>query len=95
MYSTVLIIPAELREQANALGESLGYGPDNYSVPLYSEGTLSHYGLHAWMDEGFKTAVETGSIEDQEVRDALVYSFQYDHMGHFDSVIEANNLTRQ
>ena len=93
MYSTVLIVPAHLREQANALGESLGYGPDNYSVPLYSEGALSHYGLHAWMDEDFKSAVETGNIEDQEIKNALIYSFRDSYEGHFDFIIAENGLT--
>ena len=92
MYSTVLIVPAHLREQANASWEALGYGPDNYSVPLFSGGVLSHYGLHGWMDEAFKVAVESGRIEDQEIKNALIYSFRNDYEGHFDSIIAEKGL---
>jgi hypothetical protein len=44
--SLALIIPAALRETANKVGEALGQGPDNYTVPLSSDGeNVTHYGL--------------------------------------------------
>lgn len=53
--SCVLIIPATLQEKANTLAIYMGWGPNNYSVPLSSTGTLpaSHYGLHTWATETF------------------------------------------
>lgn len=55
MFSCVLIIPAELRDKANTLAERMGWGPDNYSVPLSPSGVepATHYGLHAWAQPSF------------------------------------------
>jgi hypothetical protein len=39
MPSCILTIPANLRDKANALGEAMGWGPDNYSVALSPKGT--------------------------------------------------------
>lgn len=95
MYSTVLIIPADLKDQANQYGESLGYGPENYSIPLLdANGEITHYGLHAWRDESFKEAVEAGNIEDENIKEALIYSFRSDHIGHFDEVIAQYELSK-
>lgn len=38
MTSAVLIIPAALRAAANALGAAMGWGSDNYTVPLSASG---------------------------------------------------------
>jgi hypothetical protein len=47
MTSVVLIIPADSLAEANALGEQLGYGPNNYSVPLSADGSsITHWGCH-------------------------------------------------
>ena len=45
-WSTVLIIPAALLENANLLGAALGYGPESYTVPIPSDGEATHYGAH-------------------------------------------------
>jgi hypothetical protein len=71
MKSLVLIIPTDLRDKANELGEKLGYGPNNYSVPLSNSTELTeetttkpatHYGLHAWADQSFVDMLETGTM---------------------------------
>jgi hypothetical protein len=95
MYSTVLIIPADLRDEANAFGESLGYGPNNYTVPLQTDEEVTHYGLHAWMDEAFKEAVEAGNIENEDIKEALIYSFRTDYTSHFDEVCAEHGLSRE
>lgn len=44
MTSAVLIIPAALRDAANAVGAAMGWGPDNYTMPLSSDNeTITHY----------------------------------------------------
>ena len=44
MTSALLIIPAPLRAAANAVGEAMRWGPENYTVPLSSDGeTITHY----------------------------------------------------
>ncbi len=57
--SVVLIAPAALRAAANALAEAMGWGPDNYSVPLSPGGAepATHYGLHTWATDDFLATV--------------------------------------
>lgn len=53
--SCALVIPAANRAEMNAIGEALGYGPDNLSVPLSSSGvdSATHYGCHTWCEQSF------------------------------------------
>lgn len=64
MPSLVLIIPAALRAEANALGAALGHGPDSYSVALSADGLepATHYGLN-FVDPApaFLDMIEQGS----------------------------------
>lgn len=53
MHSAVLIVPAALRDKANALGAALAYGPQSYTVPLGPEGAPTHYGAHTWAADDF------------------------------------------
>lgn len=102
MKSLVLIIPADLRDSANALGDALGHGPNNYSVPLVDESNeVTHYGLHAWATDSFLEVLETGELPDglefpelQDVLEALIVSARPDSEGHFDDVLKENNLSR-
>ena len=52
-YSTVMIVPAALRDDANLLGAALGHGPESYTVPIPSDGETTHWGSHSWPDESF------------------------------------------
>ena len=44
----VLLVPDSLREKANALGEAMGWGPNNYSIALSADGSepATHWGLN-------------------------------------------------
>ena len=55
IISCALVIPAAHRTEMNVIGEALGYGPDNLSVPLSADGAepASHYGCHTWCDAEF------------------------------------------
>lgn len=53
MYSAVLIIPAELKAQADAVGKAMGWGPVSYTIPLPDAENLTHYGLRADVDIQF------------------------------------------
>ena len=48
MPRMIAIVPAALREQADAASAAEGWGPNNYSVPLSPTGAApaTHYGLH-------------------------------------------------
>lgn len=108
MNSTVLILPIAEVPTGNIVGEAMGWGPNNYSVPLSVDGAepATHYGLHAWTTTGFRHLIEGGNypaalvgvgvgrVEYRAMRDALIYSFRSDLTDHFATVCAENNLTR-
>lgn len=74
MHSVVLIVPAALLTQANALAEAMGFGPNNYTVPLSADGSepATHYGLHTWAEQSFVDMLEGAAqgVMPQELIDA-------------------------
>jgi hypothetical protein len=104
MKSLVLIIPAPLRDEANALGAALDMGPDNYSVPLSANGQepATHWGLHGWAQQSFIDMIDAGVMPEgldypqadfDAVMAALIVSARDDMTGHFADVLDANGLT--
>jgi hypothetical protein len=62
MYSVVLIVSANVRNLGNTLGEQLGRGPNNFSVPLTNveeSSSITHYGCRAYEDQGFIDGLTT------------------------------------
>lgn len=51
--SCVLLIAGEHREAINSLADSLGYGPDNMSVPLMKPDGAQWFGCHTWCAQAF------------------------------------------
>ena len=106
MLSCVLILPLDQIATGNAVGEAMGWGPDNYSVALSADGSepATHYGLHAWTSDDFQTLIESGvyppELADAGISEAdydamlavLIYSFWPDYADHFDAVIADNGL---
>lgn len=59
MYSCVLIVPTQARQQANALASAMGWGDDSYTVALSDGGpNPTHWGLHVWVTQAFADMVE-------------------------------------
>jgi len=52
------IIPAADMASANATLEAQGFGPGNFSVPVYDGPRPEYATLHAWSDAAFQAAVE-------------------------------------
>jgi hypothetical protein len=107
MLSTVLILPTEQVETGNAVADALGFGPQNYSVPLSATGSepATHWGLHAWAAEAFRDMVESktyppaleGHVSQADfdaMMAVLIYSFRADYMGHFDEVCAEHGLKK-
>lgn len=46
-FSAVLLIPAAMKSQADALGETMGWGPVSYTIPLGDGETITHYAVRA------------------------------------------------
>jgi hypothetical protein len=106
MLSAVLILPDDQVATGNAVGITMGWGPDNYSVALSADGAepATHYGLHAWVDEAFEQLVESGvyppELADAGITEAdydammavLVSSFWSDYVDHFNTVCAEQGL---
>lgn len=97
-----MLCPANVKAQAQALGEALGWTGDNFSVPLSANGQepATHYGLHAWAREE-AVAIFTGEtpadVEGAEaIRAQLIVSARDDLSAgeHFEAVLTANSLSR-
>lgn len=106
MQSAVLIIPTAQRAKANALGEALGHGPNNYSVALSPTGSepATHWGGRGEVNDEFiamlaaaaqgnpPAGLDYPSADVAEVIDALIADFRADMNGHFGAVLDAQGL---
>ena len=87
----------------------MGWGPNNYSVPLSptGEAPVTHYGLHAWAEQSFVDLMEGASAgvipqvegltktKVVEVLQALVTSIRTTSDGHWASVLDTEGLKSQ
>ncbi len=65
--SVVSIVPKEHRDLMNALAKAYGCGPSNVSVPLCTNGEVTHYGCHApWRIEDY------AEFSSDELRNAFI-----------------------
>ena len=99
MPSAVLIIPEAQRTKANALGEALGHGPNNYSVALSATGAepATHWGGCGEVTDDFIAMIADAAqgnppADLAEVLGTLIADFRADADGHFDAVLNANGL---
>ena len=53
LYSAVLIIPADLKPEADAVGAAMGWGATSYTIPLGDGEKSTHFGLRADVDAQF------------------------------------------
>ena len=109
-YSVVLLIPAAVQAQADQVAAGLGHGPDNFSVPLSSDGSepATWFGCRSQAQQSFidmLTAAGEGELPTiegmtpQEVGAVLVQmqadvSTSEDGYTHFERVIGEKNLVR-
>jgi hypothetical protein len=105
-YSAVLIIPAALKPEADAVGAVMGWGQKSYTIPLGSGESVTHYAARADVSEQFVRWVKgIDQLPDpavQPVIDALIADFSPDpedseklvHWGwaHLSAVILAHGL---
>lgn len=103
MRSAVLILPTELKSQGNSVGDTMGWGPESFTIPLSDNKLgITHYGLRSDVDEQFIrwiTGVDPLSLpEAQTVLDALIYDFSGETHNlwgreHLEYVCNQHNLT--
>lgn len=65
--SVVNIIPKAYLEPINALAEAYGCGPNNMSVPLCTNGEVTHYGCHS-----FWRVDDYAEFSSDELRNAFI-----------------------
>lgn len=106
MLSTVLILPDDLKDEGNRMGDAMGWGPENFSVALSSDGSApaTHWGLHAWASDDFPAYLASETLppelekagftqkEWDAIRAAIIQSYWSDYIGHFDTVCAENNF---
>ena len=107
MLSVVLIVPAAVVDQANALSETMGWGSPSYTVPLTTGGEVTHWGLHTWAQPSFVDLVQSAAGGEKPealakypdaafraVMAALIMSVRADNDGHFAAVCAEHGLVR-
>ena len=96
MTSAVLIVPDADRDAANAFGESMGWGPNNYSVALSADGAepATHWGCRADVGQTFLDMLADPPPEAAPVLAVLISDFAdgVDPHDHWMAVLEDNNL---
>ncbi len=108
-YSVVLLIPASAQAAGNQIAAGIGHGPNNFSVPLSSDGSepATWYGCRSQAQQSFidlLTAVGEGTLPEiegmtpMEVGMALMQLqadvSMEDGYTHFERVIGGKNLVR-
>lgn len=110
--SCVLIAPIAFVDAADALSIALGYAqePGTYSLPLLTDGELTHKGTHTWASDAFLTMLDNarngiipaelvGVYEPADVQalvNALIVSTRTncEPLDHWRDVLNANGLTQ-
>lgn len=96
MTSAVLIVSDAAKAAGNALGESMGWGPNNYSVALSQTGTLpaTHWGCRVEVSQGFFDLLANPPEEAIPVITLVEMDFQEtdDKAGHFYEVLDKYSL---
>lgn len=82
-YSAVLIVPADLKPQADTLGAAMGWGAESYTIPIIASGEVpTHYALRADVKEQFVRwikGLDPLPVEGAEqVIQALIWDFSPD-----------------
>ena len=81
-YSAVLIIPAALKAEADAVGALMGWGPESYTIPLGDGESVTHYAARADVGESFigwcRGTIPLPDPAAQPVIDALIANFSPD-----------------
>ena len=100
--SAVLILPAAYRDAGNTLSAEMGWqpvgaDPGTYSIPLCTDGVLTHWGCRADVTQTFMDMIANPTPETQPLIDVLIWDFRVtgDPHTHFVDVITANGLVVQ
>lgn len=100
--SAVLILPAAYRDAGNALSAEMGWQPADavpgtYSIPLCTDGVLTHWGCRADVTQTFMDMIANPTPETQPLIDVLIWDFRVtgDPYQHFMDILADNGLVVQ
>lgn len=103
IYSAVLIMPVEHRDAINLLGQAMGWGPENYSVPLSPDGNepITHCGCRSMADVVFPALMQAPPPEAVEAGASELLTLLHvdlraddDRSNHFEEAAAALGLRR-
>jgi len=98
VHSFVAIAPASSRAAANDLAEGLGWGPNNFSVPLSATGEEppTHYGLVTNVTPSFLGLLDGATGAEKTVADLLAFDTEpagkRAPLEHFKALLGAQGL---
>ena len=96
--SIVMIAPADAVSDANALCSDLGWGSDNFLIPLSADGAepATHFGLRASESHDFATALSEALEDAPSLIESLIVDIRTDteRSLHFEKVTGDAGLQR-
>lgn len=98
MTSAVLIVPAAIRPAAEVFGQSQGWGPSNFAVPLSADGgsSITHYACRADVGPNFDDLFLDPPEGAEGLAEIVIRDFSDTLWGeaHFNAVIAAHGMER-
>lgn len=96
MTSAILIVPAAALDAANALGDAMGWGPRNYTVPLgpTRTGPVTHWACRAEVQPGYFDLLASPPPEALPILEVLIADYREtdNPYQHAMDVLAAHNL---
>lgn len=99
IFKPVIVIPADKLKQINDFLERNGYGPDNFSMPVFAKSEIdnkaptTNYILECTADTGFLSAIEK-AIDKIVTANITVYTREI-KQSQIDTVLSSLNLKKK
>jgi hypothetical protein len=102
-FNLIALTPVDFKPTAEALGQAMGHGGNEFTVPVYTGAVHTHYALEAmvtpsvaaiWAGEAYPDVEGFTTEQIDGIRSQLIISLQEgaNPLTHFQSVLAANNL---
>ena len=101
--SLIALTPVSFKPTAEALGQAMGHGGNEFTVPVYTGNSHTHYALEAkvtpstaaiWAGEAYPSVDGFTTEQIDAIRGQLIISLEEgaDPLAHFYEVLSANGL---
>ena len=103
-FSLIALTPVSFKPTAEALGQAMGHGGNEFTVPVYTGASHTHYALEAkvtpstaaiWAGEAYPPVEGFTTEQIDGIRSQLIISLsdELEPLPHFHAVLSANGLT--